>query len=257
MGDESAFFVFGLQVVGGAGVGKAARTVACLALGFVGFEHAQGGHDAHDADEVDGKPVDGAGHVGRVDDLGALVEPAELVVEGVYLLVGEGEAELAEAAQVLHLTVPLAGVAFKHLLQVDGVAAELVDPVAHAALVVEQLAGEEAVLGRGDEEDDLLGRAAHHEGEAHGVCFAVFAAVAAPVVGEALVVEGGAEGVAPFAVLAPDGGDEGVGFELEDEAVAVGVDDVLHDAGAAVVAGDEIDFVDGLVGHFFVFLFFA
>lgn len=64
MGNESVFFVFGLLVVGGAGVGEAARTVARLALGFVGFEHAQGGHDAHDADEVDGKPVDGAGHVG-------------------------------------------------------------------------------------------------------------------------------------------------------------------------------------------------
>ena len=110
---------------------------------------------------------------------------------------------------------------------------------------IEELAREQAVFGGGDERFHLGGSAREQDGEVAAFYFAVFA-VGAAVVGEAVVVEGLAHGVAPVAVFRADGGGDGIGFAFAYQADAFGVHDVLQDARAGVVARDEEHAVDDL-----------
>lgn len=117
-----------------------------------------------------------------------------------------------------------------------GVGAEHVVPYEAEIEEVEDEAAEQAVLGVGDEIQNLSGRAGEERGEARILDVHIFTVLAADV-GDGLVVECLAEAVGVVAVVGAECVGEGVALRLE------------HQAGAAVVAEDLIDCGCGGVGR--------
>ena len=72
--------------------------------------------------------------------------------------------------------------------------------------------------------------------------------VGAAVVGQSVVVEGFAHGVAPVSVFRTDGGGDGVGFCFRISVRCRQSPSGLQDAGSGVVARDEEHLVEGITG---------
>lgn len=117
-----------------------------------------------------------------------------------------------------------------------GVGAEHVVPHEAEVEEVEYEAAEQAVLGVGDEIQNLSGRSGEERGKARILDVHIFTVLAADV-GDGLVMEGLAEAVGVVAV---------VGTESVGEGVALGLE---HQACAAVVAENLIDGRGGGVGR--------
>lgn len=117
-----------------------------------------------------------------------------------------------------------------------GVGAEHVVPYEAEFEEVEDEAAEQAVLGVGDEIQDLPGRSGEERGEARILDVHIFTVLATDV-GDGLVVECLAEAVGVVAV---------VGAESVGEGVALGLE---HQAGAIIVTKDLIDCGCGGVGR--------
>ena len=229
-GDDAVLEVVAGDVLVGGEVGRAGDVVR--------FEYAEHGHYLHDAADVDGKAGYAARHFAAVGKVGADEEVGEEVIEQLLLFGGEAQGEEAAGGDAFQLLAPLHAQAGEYGFEVGILPVELVLPLVDGGHVVEELAREQAVFGGGDERFHLGGSAREQDGEVAALHFAVFA-VGAAVVGEAVVVEGLAHGVAPVAVFRADGGGDGVGFALAYQADAFGVHDVLQDARAGVVARDE------------------
>lgn len=220
-GDDAILEVVAGDVLVGGEVGRAGDVVR--------FEHAEHGHYLHDAADVDGKAGYAARHFAAVGKVGADEEVGEEVVEQLLLFGGEAQGEEAAGGDAFQLLAPLHAQAGEYGFEVGILPVELVLPLVDGGHVVEELAREQAVFGGGDERFHLGGSAREQDGEVAALHFAVFA-VGAAVVGEAVMVEGLAHGVAPVAVFRADGGGDGVGFALAYQADAFGVHDVLQDA---------------------------
>lgn len=95
---------------------------------------------------------------------------------------------------------------------------------------VEEKAAEEAVLGIGDEVQDLTWRSGEDRREARILDVHIFAVLAADI-GDSLVVEGLAETVGVVAVVGAEGICEGVAFCLEHKSLAAIVIEDLIDCG--------------------------
>ena len=117
-----------------------------------------------------------------------------------------------------------------------GVGAEHIVPDKAKVKEVEDEAAEQAVLGVGDEIQDLPGCSGEERGKARILDVHIFTILAADV-GDGLVVEGLAEAVGVVAVVGAEGVGESVTFGLE------------HQACAAVVAENLIDGCGGGVGR--------
>ena len=117
-----------------------------------------------------------------------------------------------------------------------GVGAEHVVPYEAKVEEVEDEAAEQAVLGVGDEIQNLLGRSGEERGKARVLDVHIFTVLAADV-GDGLVMESLAESVGVVAV---------VGAECVGKGVALGLE---HQSCASVVAENLIDSRGGGVGR--------
>lgn len=235
-----------LQVVGGGvGVGRYIGRGGRFSL----LQHAEHGHHFHDAADVDGEACHAACHLVAVGQSGTGEECLESLVELLLLAVGEMQGEESAHDDGLLLLFPFRAPSGESLFEVAVVAVELVLPLVYGGHVVEDLPGEEPVFGRGYQRFHLGGSTGQEHGKIRLLHFAVFA-VGAAVVGEAVVVEGLAHGVAPVPVVRPYGGGDGIGLAFAYQPASVGVHQVLQDTRSRVVSRDEEHPVGRQHGHF-------
>ena len=235
----------GVEVLGGYGYVPAAddAVLEVVAGGVLVRGHKGGaahrpehGHYRQHAARIDGQAGHRAVHFAAVGYAGAREERGEQPVELSALPLVEPHVVHSAGLKPVDAPLPLPADGRKGRLKVGVVGVELVLPLPNGRHVIEQLSREESVLGRRYERLNLGGSAREQHGEVRLLHFAVFA-VGAPVVRQAVVVEGLSERVAPVAVVGAYGRGDGVGLALADYALAVGVDKVLQYARAGVVAG--------------------
>ncbi len=162
-----------------------------------------------------------------------------VVVEGVLLAGGELEFHFGHCFEVLVDVGERPADVVEDFVEGGAVdAGEDVEPLELEVDVVEDEAGEEAVLGVRDEGADLAGRAGEDGGEARAQEFDEFAVLAAGV-GDGLVVEGFAEAVGEVAVVGGEDVGEGIAFGLEHQGIAAVVGEDLIDGGCGAVGRDD------------------
>ena len=167
--------------------------------------------------------------------MGMQEKGGEEFVELILLLFGELQGVEPSLFQRIQLTFPFFAHSGKQFFHVGVVRAKLVLPLVYGGHVVEDLAGEQAVLCRGYERLHLRRSTGNEDGKIGLLDFAVFL-VRTSVVREEVMVESPAQRVAPMAVVGADGGGYGVRFRFKDDSRSVGIHDILQDACTCVVA---------------------
>ena len=137
--------------------------------------------------------------------MGMQEKGGEEFVELILLLFGELQGVEPSLFQRIQLTFPFFAHSGKQFFHVGVVRAKLVLPLVYGGHVVEDLAGEQAVLCRGYERLHLRRSTGNEDGKIGLLDFAVFL-VRTSVVREEVMVESPAQRVAPMAVVGADGG---------------------------------------------------
>ena len=207
-------------------------------------------HAEHHADAVGRKPqtADRGQQPCPVAADALVLQLGKEGVEGLLLLGGEREANgvcLAQTAVELEEPAAQPTETAVHGLALYGGK----DIVPHGAQgqVIEQEAREEAVLGIGYQRGNLPGCAAEQHRQA-GLGYLYVFAVFAAVIGNGFVVEGFAKAVAIVAVLAAEGGGQGITLGFEHQGLTVVIVQCLKEGGSRAVGGQEEHAHGGLLG---------